>query len=150
MNWTRRWWSEFGARFTLVSSSAVIAELRRGTDQTTGRRIALLKNVELLEVTMQVEDVAQVYVDRLVTVNDPGGDALHLALAVVHRVDVLLTWNCRHLANPSKTEHVRLVNYEMGLPVPLLATPLNYLSGVKILPGYSTSTKTPSPDGSVR
>ncbi len=61
--------------------------------------------------------------------NDPGGDALHLALASVHRVNVLLTWNCQHLANPSKMEHIRLVNYELGLPMPLLTTPLNYLSG---------------------
>ena len=65
----------------------------------------------LLEITRPVEDVAQFYIDRLVMPNDPGGDALHLALAVVHRVDVLLTWNCRHLANPSKMEHVRLVNH---------------------------------------
>jgi len=129
MNWTRQWWSEFSAHCTLVSSSAVIAELRRGTGQTTGQRIALLKDVELLEVTRRVEDVAQIYVERLVMPSDPGGDALHLALAVVHRVDVLLTWNCRHLANPSKMEHLRVVNYELGLPMPLLTTPLNFLSG---------------------
>jgi hypothetical protein len=80
-------------------------------------------------VTRRVEDVAQIYVERLVMPSDPGGDALHLALAVVHRVDVLLTWNCRRLANPSKMEHLRVVNYELGLPMPLLTTPLNYLSG---------------------
>ena len=70
-----------------------------------------------------------VYIQRLVMPNDPGGDALHLALASVHRVNVLLTWNCRHLANPSKMEHMRLVNYELGLPMPLLTTPMNYLVG---------------------
>ncbi len=129
MNWTRQWWSEFAPEFTLVSSPAVVAELRRGAGETTGQRISLLKDVELLEVTDQVEDVANVYIDRLVMPDDPGGDALHLALASVHRVDVLLTWNCRHLANPSKMEHIRLVNYELGLPMPLLTTPLNYLSG---------------------
>lgn len=129
MNWTRRWWSEFAPQFTLISSAAVIAELRRGTGKTTTRRISLLKNVELLEVTRQVEDVANVYIERRVMPNDPGGDALHLALASVHRANVLLTWNCRHLANPNKMEHIRLVNYELGLPMPLLTTPLNYLSG---------------------
>ena len=129
MNWTHRWWSEFAPQFKLVSSPAVITELRRGTGKTTGQRISLLKDVELIQVTKQVEDVANVYIERLVMPNDPGGDALHLALASVHRVDVLLTWNCRHLANPSKMEHIRLVNYELGLPIPLLTTPLNYLSG---------------------
>jgi predicted nucleic acid-binding protein len=128
-NWTRRWWSEFAPQFTLVTSPAVIAELRRGTGETTEKRIALLKDADLLEVTSHVEDVANIYIEKLVMPKDPGGDALHLAIASVHRVDVLLTWNCRHLANPSKMEHIRLVNYELGLPMPMLTTPLNYLSG---------------------
>jgi len=129
MNWTRRWWSEFAAQFRLVSSPAVIAELRRGSGETRDRRIVLLKDVRLLEITEEVEDVAKIYIDKLVMPSDPAGDALHLALASFHRVDVLLTWNCRHLANPNKVEHIRLVNYELGLPMPLLTTPLNYLSG---------------------
>jgi len=127
-NWTRQWWAEFAEQFTLVTSPAVVAELRQGTRDATNRRIALLKDLELLGVTKQVEDVASIYIDRLVMPNDPGGDALHLALASVHKADVLLTWNCRHLANPSKMEHIRIVNYELGLPMPQLTTPLNFLS----------------------
>ena len=129
MNWTRRWWAELADEFTVLSSPAVVAELRRGTGETTGQRIALLKDVELLEITDEVEDVAKIYIDRVVMPHDPGGDALHLAVSSVHRVDVLLTWNCQHLANPRKMEHIRIVNYELGLPMPLLTTPLNYLSG---------------------
>ncbi len=128
MNWTRRWWAEIAPQYALVTSPAVIAELQRGTGETTEQRIALLRDAELLEVTSRVEDVANIYIQRLVMPNDPGGDALHLAVASVHRVDVLLKWNCRHLANPSRMEHIRLVNCELGLPMPLLTTPLNYLS----------------------
>jgi hypothetical protein len=40
----------------------------------------------------------------------PTGDALHLALASVHGCDFLLTWNCVHLANPNKLDHIRHVN----------------------------------------
>ena len=43
-------------------------------------------------------------------------------------LDVLLTWNCKHLANPNKFGHIDLVNDELGLTTPLLTTPLNYLS----------------------
>jgi len=129
MNWTRRWWSDLAPQFSLLTSPAVIAELRRGTRDAAEQRISLLNDADLLEITQQVEDVASIYIQRLVMPNDPGGDALHLAIASVHRVDVLLTWNCRHLANPSKMEHIRLVNYELGLPTPILTTPLNYLGG---------------------
>ena len=61
--------------------------------------------------------------------NDPQGDALHLAIASYYKMDIWLTWNCRHLANANKFNPIRRVNYEMGLPTPILATPLNYLNG---------------------
>nr|VFJ49918.1 MAG: Predicted nucleic acid-binding protein, contains PIN domain [Candidatus Kentron sp. DK] len=129
MNWTRRWWSELAPEFTLVTSTAVIAELRRGTGETVEQRLSLLENAELLKVTRYIDDIANIYIEKRLMPNDPNGDALHLAIASVYRVDVLLTWNCKHLANPSKMEHIRAVNYGLGLPMPLLTTPLNYLSG---------------------
>ena len=50
-------------------------------------------------VIRQVDDVARVALDKLVAhLHDPAGDALHFALATNRRVDVLLTWNCRHFA----------------------------------------------------
>jgi hypothetical protein len=58
---------------------------------------------------------------------DPGGDALHLALASYHRCDFLVTWNCRHLANANKFGHIRRVNVLLGLFVPALVTPLELL-----------------------
>jgi predicted nucleic acid-binding protein len=129
MSWTRRWWSECSGAFKLVTSPAVIGELRRGTHPSVQNRIELLKGIELLDITEEVEEIVQIYIARLVMPKNPVGDALHLALASFHRVDVLLTWNCRHLANPNKTEHIRLINYELGLPMPILTTPVNYLSG---------------------
>jgi predicted nucleic acid-binding protein len=129
MNWTREWWERYAGVFDLLSSDAVFAELARGTSEKTDARIALLEGIELLEITEDIEELAKVYIDKLVMPNDPTGDALHLALASFYRVDVLLTWNCQHLANPNKMEHIRIVNDELGLPMPLLTTPLNYLSG---------------------
>ncbi len=58
---------------------------------------------------------------------DPTGDALHLALASVHKADYLLTWNCKHLANANKFDHIRRVNALLGLHVPALVTPLELM-----------------------
>ncbi len=127
--WTRQWWSEYSTTFELLSSPAVIGELRRGSLPLVQDRIGLLKDVELLDITDEVQEIVQIYISKLVMLRDPSGDALHMALATFHRVDVLLTWNCLHLANPNKMAHLRLVNYELGLPTPIVTTPLNYLSG---------------------
>ncbi len=128
MHWTRQWWDRFAGEFDLLTSDAVIAELGRGIGEKTDERIALVDSLEMLEITGEVEEIAAIYIEKLVVPNDPTGDALHLALASFYRTDVLLTWNCQHLANPNKMEHVRVVNYALGLPMPLLTTPLNYLS----------------------
>ena len=129
MNWTRQWWEECGPLFDLVTSPAVIAELRRGVGDQVDERLALVRDMELVPITPEVHEIVDVYIEKLVMPSDPAGDALHLALSSFHGIGVPLTWNCRHLANPGKADHIRVVNHELGLPVPLVTTPLNYLSG---------------------
>ena len=127
--WTRQWWNEYAGIFTLTSSVAVIEEINRGTSDKIQDRLDLLKDVELLPITDYIENIARIYIDRLVMPRDPSGDALHLAIASFHNVDALLTWNCRHLANANKIHSIRQINQELGLVVPELTTPLNYLGG---------------------
>ena len=129
MHWTRQWWNENVSTVHLATSAAVIAELRQSSEEQAQARLDLLADLPLLQITGEVERIAQIYINALVMPNDPTGDALHLALASFHKVDILLTWNCAHLANANKIDHIRLVNYELGLPTPLLTTPLNFLSG---------------------
>jgi predicted nucleic acid-binding protein len=129
MHWTRQWWGQYSEQSELLSSAAVVAKLQRGSGEQTEARIALVSQMELLEISAEVNEIVRIYIERLVMPNDPAGDALHLALASFHRVDVLLTWNCLHQANPNKMQHIQLVNYELGLPTPILATPLNYIGG---------------------
>ena len=128
-NWTRQWWNEYAGIFTLTSSVAVIEEISRGTSDKIQDRLDLLKDVELLPITGYIENIARIYIERLVMPQDPSGDALHLAIASFHNVDALLTWNCRHLANANKINLIRQINQELGLSMPELTTPLNYLGG---------------------
>ncbi len=127
--WTQEWWNKIAPSFELHSSDAVIAELQRGTRQDLKKgRIELISDLNLLEVSTEVMEIATIYIDRLVMPRGGAGDALHLALASFYSLDVLLTWNCKHLANPNKFGHIDQVNNELGLSTPLLTTPLNYLS----------------------
>lgn len=129
MHWTHQWWREYSKKFTLMTSAAVIDELRKGTSKKTEERISLLDGMDILTITDDVIEIANIYIERFVMPKDPQGDALHLALASFYKADTLLTWNCRHLANANKFNHIRRVNYEIGLSTPILATPLNYISG---------------------
>ncbi len=129
MHWTRQWWFECAPQFELFTSPAVILELQQGSSEKTAERLDLIAEIELLDISDDVEHTVGTYIERRAMPNDPGGDALHLAVASYYRMDVLLTWNCRHLASPNKMRHIRAVNRELGLPTPLVTTPLNYVGG---------------------
>ncbi len=56
---------------------------------------------------------------------------MHLALAAVHKMDYLLTWNCRHLANASMRNAINDALRESGLVEPVICTPMDLLENWK-------------------
>ena len=101
--------------------------MRGGDYPSQQAALTLLNDIPLLEITPAVLEVVQGYFRYRLMPRDPGGDALHLALASYHKCEFLLTWNCRHLANANKAGQIRRVNTLMGLYVPVLTTPLQLL-----------------------
>lgn len=128
-NWTRQWWSQCDRRYELVSSVLVIEELQRLSAQQHGDTWELLRHVELLPVASEVADVARVYLSRRALAEATIADAMHLALAAVHGIDIVLTWACRRLAHPLCLNQWRVINYELGLSTPVILTPLSFVDG---------------------
>ena len=50
-------------------------------------------------------------------------DAIHIAVASVHRIDYLVTWNFKHIANPFSRERLRKVVTEAGYVLPIMCSP---------------------------
>jgi predicted nucleic acid-binding protein len=125
--WTRQWWKEAPERYELVTSPAVLDELAGGMPEWSRMRLELVRNLPLLPVEPAILEIVETYIRFRLMPADPGGDALHLALASHYKCDFLVTWNCRHLANANKFGHIRRVNTMLGLFVPALVTPLELL-----------------------
>jgi hypothetical protein len=89
--------------------------------------IALVRRLEELDYTAEVAEIAAVYLQHKLMPAGAIGDADHLALASFYNCDMLVTWNCKHLANANKLGHIRRVNALLGLRTPLLVTPLELL-----------------------
>lgn len=128
-DWTRRWWQSAPATLNLVTSRAVLAELAKASTAQARKRTELLRDLPLLPGSDAVAEVVAAYLRHFVMPSDPAGDALHLALASFHGCRFLVTWNCRHLANANKFDHIRRVNTLLGLATPDLVTPLELLGG---------------------
>lgn len=125
--WTRRWWNNYRDQYFLVTSPAVLDELSNCKEPKRQRALGLISELPLLSIESEILEIVQTYVQHKVMPDDPVGDALHLALASFHKCDFLLTWNCKHLANANKFNHIRRVNVMLGLYIPLLVTPLELL-----------------------
>jgi hypothetical protein len=129
--WTQIWWDNHRANFDLVTSPVVMAELESGNHPRKTEKLDLLKQVQRLAPVNEVLEIAEVYIREFVMPRAPIADAMHLAFASFYRCDVLLTWNCAHLANAMKYEHIKTVNLGLALHVPLITTPLQ-LMGVDL------------------
>lgn len=125
--WTREWWREHRARYELVTSMAVIEELEAGHHPRKRQALEFIREVPLVPVVSDIAGIAEEYVKCHLMPANPHGDALHLALASYYHGHFLLTWNCQHLANANKFEHIRHVNAELGLFSPILTTPFELL-----------------------
>jgi len=125
--WTRRWWMSAIQQDDLVTGPPVLAELRRGGFPGQEEALSLISHLPVLEITPPVVEVVEAYLAHKLMPADPTGDALHLALASYHRCDFLVTWNCAHLANANKFDHIRRINGILGVHVPSLVTPLELL-----------------------
>jgi hypothetical protein len=126
-SWTREWWVEAVPRNEIVTSEAVLEELAAGDHPHREDCLAMVADLPLLAIDRAVAETVEAYIAHKLMPRDPGGDALHLALASHYRCDFLATWNCRHLANANKFDHVRRINGILGLFVPALVTPLELL-----------------------
>jgi hypothetical protein len=127
--WTREWWGSANRSAELLTSVAVLDEVRRGAFAAKDECLSLLADLPLLTVDQAVFEIVEAYVRQRVMPANPVGDALHLALASFHRCDFLVTWNCKHIANANKFGHIRRVNSMLGLFNPALVTPLELLAG---------------------
>jgi hypothetical protein len=125
--WTREWWGKHRHKDTLVTSSAVLEELARGQLSHKAKSLAMARTVSTLQMEEAIAEVADAYMRHKVMPADPKGDPLHLAFASYHKLDCLLTWNCRHLANANKFAHIHRINTLLGLPTPALITPLELM-----------------------
>jgi predicted nucleic acid-binding protein len=126
-NWTREWWDTQRSLFNVVSSEAVLRELESGSFPNKEAILMLMSGIALLPVEPAIEEIVGTYIVHKAMPHDPAGDALHLALASYHKCDFLLTWNCKHLANANKFQHIRRVNGILNLFTPALVTPLELL-----------------------
>jgi hypothetical protein len=119
---TLEWW-ERRARFDLFVSQAVITEASMGDAEAARRRLLAIRSMPVLAVSGEAADLAEYFVDVRAIPRKAAVDALHVAVAVVHGLDYVLTWNCVHIANAVIRNKLEQACRERGYQPPIICTP---------------------------
>jgi hypothetical protein len=125
--WTREWWILPKFNQELVIGPAVLVELEESPSPKRERALKLIDDLRILPYTDEIADIVDAYLAHRLMPREAQGDADHLAFASFYKCDVLVTWNCKHLANANKFGHIHRVNGLLGLRTPALVTPQQML-----------------------
>ena len=120
---TREWWEHSMPRFDCVLSQIVLDEIAAGDPDHALLRLERAAPLSALAITQPCFALAQLYLDRGYVPETEIRDALHIAVAVVWRVDYLLTWNCKHIANAHGLRQLRKFSENQGHEFPHVCTP---------------------------
>jgi len=120
---TREWWEIQRFRFRVFTSFYTINECGRGNPDLAAKRLGSLKGIPELELVESLPDLEEDLIRLFQLPRTAVTDASHLALAILHRMDYLLTWNCTHLANAVlQKELLDYCSYHQ-LHIPIVCTP---------------------------
>ncbi|PYQ26401.1 MAG: DNA-binding protein [Acidobacteria bacterium] len=120
---TREWWLRRREEYELFVSEVVIREAMLGNQQIARQRLEIVEALPILRVTEEAERLAPLLLRAAGLAANARTDALHVAVATVHGMDFLLTWNCTHIANAAIRRSVERQCRSSGYEPPVICTP---------------------------
>ena len=120
---THDWWNNERQNYDLCISAIVLEEAAAGDADAAQRRLPFLQDLPLLDLTGAVNGVAKAIMDSALLPQKATRDAIHIAVSSVHGIDILLTWNCRHIANAAIMKELGRIVAGCGYEMSILCTP---------------------------
>lgn len=124
---TLEWWEQRSSDFDLFISELVVREASAGDPQATQLRLQILASITPLTLTPEANLLAAEVLKKRHMPPKAAADALHLTIASVHKIDYLLTWNCKHLANVEIQRDVARLLRANGYEPPVICTPYSLM-----------------------
>ena len=120
---TREWWDVERRNYDLCISQIVLDEAAAGDTEAAQRRMAVIDTLPLLDLTFEVDGLAETIMQSGLLPASASRDAVHIAVTAIHQVHFLLTWNCRHIANATIFRDLQHIIMSAGYDVPVICTP---------------------------
>jgi len=120
-------WFESGSAIMMISD-LTLSELENAPPRVRERFNCVPSgNIRYVELTAEARQLADDYLSEGVVSPKNQVDARHIAIATIHRVDVLVSWNFKHIVNLERIHGYNAVNLKQGYPMMEIRTPLEVL-----------------------
>ncbi len=106
-----------------TSRKLFLDEAAQGDPEMALKRLEVLQNLSVLELTEAVQNLGLQFLKRGSLPSKASDDAIHIAAATIHRLDYLLTWNCKHIANAQIQRKLAEICLDFGYRLPTICTP---------------------------
>jgi len=124
---TKDFWGKLNIEIEPIISALVIKEASQGDKEKAESRIKAIEGFAVIDVSIQAEDLADLLVEKNGIPKEFPEDALHIAVASVHNMDAIVTWNFKHINNPVTRKKIKTIITEEGYNSPELCSPEEFL-----------------------
>lgn len=127
---TQEWWFTRKDQFNCYVSQVVLDEVSAGDAAEIAKRITAVQDLPVLANNNDSQELTKRILSTGVIPPRAVQDAGHIAVAAVHEIDYLLTWNCKHLANAQITRKIERLCGDLGFRLPIICTPEELMGGL--------------------
>jgi len=125
---TLQWWQEIAPYCEIYISPFVDDEADDGNPIRAELRRKSMVGVPSLNPELpEVDELSRALTDGHAVPVGEVTDASHIAIAAIYGMDVLLTWNCRHMANPVTLPKTASIIDRLGFTCPVIITPMDFI-----------------------
>ncbi len=126
---TREWWENERQNFDIHISQVVLDEAGAGDPNLAKQRMEIISRLPKLELNEDAKLLASALINAKVIPAKAVIDAAHVAIAAVHGMNFLMTWNCAHIANAIMSQSIQDVCNNNGFSCPIICTPEELMGG---------------------
>jgi len=127
---TRALWRLMEAgRFAFLTSVVVEQEIAGAPERVRALMRATFAGAALLPLSREADELGMAYLAQKVVPPDYEDDAYHVAVCTVARLDYLVSWNFKHLANARRESGFNAVNLLQGYPPMRIVAPTFLIHG---------------------
>lgn len=120
---TRQWWPTAIVKYRFFVSKVVADECAAGDADAAKERLEVLDSLKFIATSPAVDDLARKLIEGFAVPKTEPRDAVHISLAAVNGLEYLVSWNFKHIVNPTTRSAIERVCRDAGYVPPIICTP---------------------------